>query len=979
MRPFIGSLALVVSMTSAFPALAQQGTADLRGRVSDSQQAVLPGVTVLVRNQESGLFRETVTGADGSFHFSAMTPGLYEIEAMLPGFRKFNKRDVRLEVGRTASVDVELAVGGLEETVTVSGESQLVDPSSKEIGGFVNAQELSDVPSFNRNFAGYLGMLPGVVTSISLTTFGADSISVAGQNIRNVNYTMDGSNNNDTFNGGNGGAQARVPLDAVQEFQLLTSQFDAEYGLASGGVVNAVSKSGTNQFKGSAFAYVQDDKVTSRDYFAEKLNEPKPPTRQQQFGGSLGGPIVQNRAHFFGTVERVILDGGVTINVPTRPEFNRTGIEETRVWNTFIRGDHQINSNHTWGVRWLRETSPQPSQIQTSAETPSRTEAETDVDWTVVGNLSSVFGSTRVNTFRVAAVSEDVFFGNPQFNGNGHDQKILDPTLNYQTFNDGQSARANRRLDVAYSADDTFAWFVPNWAGSHDFKFGFNYLYSTLRIQDFGNQNGTFTFSHDLAFDAANPRSYPEVFTIRVPGAVDFLMKGHFVGVFAQDKWRLNNRLTLTLGARYDVEVLPTPNEDNPLFAGDSRGYPMDTNNVSPRLGFSYALDGSARSVLRGGYGLFFQRTSYTFLTPMFSTGARYSTSFTARFPTSGQDNGPRNGTFPTNPLLQNGPVVNHAAIDALFPPGSRIQNTGTVRFDNPDREVAWARQYSIGYERQLGSYMAVTVDYIRSEQRKQYTLVDLNPPIRTNATVAQGQVRRINPLPPLQLGEFVGPVNTITNDGRIDYDTVQVSATRRLSQGISARVSYAYSRGEGNTATGQADTANSQLLGDLRLDNDIGPTAVDRPHILTINGSYDVPRTGGLKVSGVFRARSGTPFSIIDARFDPDQNGQTANDYLPAGSYSGTGDDVITVDYDGTRNGARGPNYMSLDLRAGYRFRLRGSRTIDAFLDVINATNEPNFSNPTGNRMSPDFLRLTDIADGGPTRTLQVYLKYTF
>jgi TonB-dependent Receptor Plug Domain len=156
-----------------------------------------------------------------------------------------------------------------------------VDTTSKEIGGFVSAQEFVDIPSFNRNFAGYLGMLPGVVSAVSLTTFGADSISVAGQNVRNVNDTMDGSNNNDTFNGGNGGAQARVPVEAVQEFQLLSSQFDAEYGLASGGVVNSVSKPGTNQFHGSAFAFIQDESFTSRDYFAEKADEDQPPTKQQ--------------------------------------------------------------------------------------------------------------------------------------------------------------------------------------------------------------------------------------------------------------------------------------------------------------------------------------------------------------------------------------------------------------------------------------------------------------------------------------------------------------------------------------------------------------------------------------------------------------------------------------------------------------------------------------------------------------------------
>ena len=229
---------------------------------------MLPGVTVVVRHQESGLFREAVTGADGLFLMSAMTPGVYEVTAELAGFKKYSARDVRLEVGRTAQVELKLEVGGLTESVTVTGESPLVDTTTQEIGGRISAQEFVDTPSFNRNFAGYLGMLPGVVATISATTFGADSISVAGQNVRNVNYTMDGSNNNDTFNGGNGGAQARVPVEAVQEFQLLTSQFDAEFGLASGGIVNSVSKSGTNQYHGSAFFFFQDEKLATNEYFA---------------------------------------------------------------------------------------------------------------------------------------------------------------------------------------------------------------------------------------------------------------------------------------------------------------------------------------------------------------------------------------------------------------------------------------------------------------------------------------------------------------------------------------------------------------------------------------------------------------------------------------------------------------------------------------------------------------------------------------
>lgn len=970
---------------AAHPLSAQQGTAGLRGQVVDQQGSALPATAIVVRHQDSGLFREVTSGPDGTFLLSGMTPGVYEVTAEMTGFKRYQVRDVTLEVGRTAEIAITLELGGLEESVTVTGEAPLVDTSSKAIGGNVSAREFVELPSFNRNFAGYLGMMPGVVATVSLTTFGADSISVAGQNVRNVNYTMDGSNNNDTFNGGNGGAQARVPVEAVQEFQLLTSQFDAEFGMASGGVVNSVSKQGTNQFHGSAFAFFQDDSLTALDYFARKQGLDKPPTKQQQFGGTLGGPIVHNKAHFFGSVERVILDGGVTINIPSRPDLERTDFETTRVWNTYLRGDHQINSNHTWGVRWLRETSPQPIQINATNHTVPRYEAETDVDWTVVGNLSSVFGSSRVNTFRVSAVKEDVFFGNPLFN-DGADQKTLDSTLNHLNFSDQQSPRANRRLDVAYGADNVFAWFLPDkLGGDHDMKFGINYLYSSLRTQDFGNLNGTFTVPSDLDFDAANPRTYPERLSIRVGNPLDFYMKGHFIGLFAQDKWRIGDDLTLSAGLRYDLELLRTPNGDNPLAVDDPDGFPIDGNNVAPRLGFTYAMN-EGRAAVRGGFGLFFQRTSYTFLTPMFSSG-RFSDSFTVFFPTNNADPGPRAGNLPLDPRLANGPFVDHASIDAAFPPGTNNRNTGTVRFDNPDRRLGFARQYSIGYERQVGTTLGVSVDYIRSEQRAQYVLQDLNPGIR-DTTTATSTLRRTNPLVG-EVGEFAARVDTLVNEGYINYDTVQVSATKRLSAGYSGRVSYAYSRGRGNVGTGQADTANSQFLDDLNLDNDIGPSNVDRPHILSVAGTYDVPRTGGLKVSGVFQARSGTPYSLVDSTTDLNQNGITVDEYLAAGTYSGLGEDALTVDYKGGRNGARSPNYMSLDLRAGYQFRLGGDKTLNVFVDVFNATNEPNFAGPTnfnqgGNvtsdrRLAATFLRLTEIDNGGPTRTAQLNIRYGF
>jgi hypothetical protein len=410
----------------------------------------------------------------------------------------------------------------------------------------------------------------------------------------------------------------------------------------------------------------------------------------------------------------------------------------------------------------------------------------------------------------------------------------------------------------------------------------------------------------------------------------------------------------------------------------------MDLNNISPRLGFAWTLDEDGRSAIRGGAGVFYQRTSYTFLTNMFSNG-RFSDSFTVNFPTNNIDPGPRQGALPTDPFLLNGPVVNRALLNAQYPAGTRVRNGGTVRFDNPDRRNSYARTYSIGYERQLGAMVGVSVDAIRSEQRDQYVLKELNPIVR-QGTLATSPNTRTNPLIG-QVGEWAASVVTLENAGEITYNSIQFSGTKRYANRWQARVSYAYSRGRGNVPTGQADTPESQFLDDLRLDQEYGPTSVDRPHILTLTASYDVPHTGGLKLSGVFRARSGTPISLRNTATDLDRNGSTQNEYLPAGTYTGAAPDAnaanaipYTVDYAGGRAGGRGPGYSQTDLRAGYRIQLGGGRTFDAFLDIFNLTDRANFASPSvDQRLPATFLRLLDVSDEGPTRTAQLNVRFGF
>ena len=971
------TIGIVVGLSAPAPAMAQQGTGELRGRVLDQQNAVLPGVTVVARNEASGMFREIISGADGSFFMSALTPGFYEVSGQLSGFKKYQRKGIRVEVGKTQSVDVQLEVGAIEQEVTVTAESQLVDTTTKQLGGSVQVQELADVPSVNRNFTSFLSLLPGVTATISTDSFGADSIRVNGQATQNANYMLDGAGNNDNFNNGNGGAQARIPVEAVQEFQLLTSQFDAEFGQSSGGIVNAVSRQGTNKLHGTAFFFDQNQAMTVRDFFAQQQSLAKPDARQVQWGGWIGGPIVKDKLHYFANLERIDQNRGRTINIPARPELNFTDFTHDNVWNYMVRVDHQINANNTWAVRWLRESSPQSNQFPNTNWTKARAEMETDTDWTIVGTLSSVMANTRVNTFKVSYTHEDVFFGNPGYFDNGGNQAALPPQLNHQTFVDGASTRANRRQDPAYQVDETLSWFLPGKKGDHDLKFGASYYYLPLHQFNADTFNGSFGFSaSDKDFDRSDPRTYPDRLTIRVPSEADFFVKGTEVGVFAQDKWKVNNRLTTSLGVRYDVEIVPIDQTGNYLFS-DPKTYAVDKNNISPRLGASYAVDQMATAVVRGGWGLYYQKTAYSNFSNLVSAGA-VASSFTVNYPANNVDPGPSAGRLPTEPLLVNGPVVNRALLNTLFPPGTTRPNTGTVNFDDPNRHLPYARQASIGFEKQLAGNIAVSADYIHVNHRDLYMQQELNAGLRAT-TGRTATVTRIDP-------RFTASVRELSNLGWFDYHGLQLSAHKRFSHHYQFRVSYTRSTGKGNVAApGATDLIDTQTVDpvtkavSLNLDNLVGPGSQVRPHVLSMDGSVEVPYTKGLMFSGVMQYQTGTPFTLTDGSSDPDRNG-IFQEPLAAGSYSGVGTNAITVDNKGGVRGARGPNYFLTNLRAAYRFKLPGNKTLQAHVDVFNVTNRANYNNPTADRFdAKTFLILRTILNGGPTRTAQFNLKYTF
>lgn len=972
----LGVVVFLMCLCTA-PAAAQQGRAEISGRTTDEQGAVLPGVAIVVTNEATGVFREITSSAEGTYLASQLVPGTYKIVARLSGFRTVERTGLLLQVGTTMRINLELAVGGLEETVRVTGQAPLVDTSSARVGGNVGTAELSELPSMNRNYFSAVALLPGVQFSPS-TQLGNDTIVASGQSSQGNNVSVDGGYNVDDALGAVVGAQVRTPIEAIQEFQVMTSMYDAEFGRASGAIINAVSKSGTNDFKGVLFLSSASSRLTAKDFLVKQQNLPKPVLTKRDWGGVLGGPIIRNKAHFFVSLERQVDNPTRTRVYPTRPELSLSQVEERSGWNTMVRFDHQINPSHTWAVRYLRESAPQFPVIL-ERHTRDTFQDETDLDETAVGTLTSVFGNTRVNTLRVARTWEHWWHGNACTRALGFEREgpLVDcpPQLNHLSFVDQASTEAQGPWDSNYQIEDDLSWFVPGKKGDHEFKFGFRYNYTELTRVSQINQNGTFRFNTDLPFDPANPRTYPERLTIRM-GEFEEFVENHTIEAYAQDRWKIGNT-TLSAGIRYDLEIIPIDQTDNPLFAAGNKKSPVDRNNFAPRIGITHALDEQGRSVVRGGYGIFYNRTVLGAIDDTIEF-SKFTNSAVVNFPNDSADPGPAAGRLPTDPFLARGPFIDRNLLNQRFPPGTVFRNSGVVVFDSPDRKQPWAHQLTVGYSRQVLDTIAVQADYIHMENRDMFLGRNLNPMVRAN-TSRTGRITRVDAFG--VLGEpYSQQVWVMENTGRSKYDALNLSLEKRYANHWSGRLSYSLSSSRGS-AENQSDKNTYQVLDELNLDALWGPLSVHRRHILSLNGRVEIPKTKGATVSSTLRWMSGAPFTIFDSSIDTDRNGELV-DPLPAGTYSGTAVNAMKdVESKGGRNGAIGPDYFQVDVRAGWRARLGAERTLDLYLDIFNITDRVNWNNPSGDRrLAATFLQLRTLRGGsGFPRQANFGVRFAF
>ena len=1068
---FLTVVALVgVTATSV---LAQQGRSELRGRVTDETGGALPGVTVFLQNEADGTFREVITGADGSYFAAQLLPGTFSVTVALPGFTTFQTTGYELRVGATVPLDIVLGVGALEETVTVSGQAPLVDLTSAEVGGTLDTNELIELPLVNRSAFAAISLLPGIQFMPS-SSQGNDGIIANGQTAAASSLNVDGGYNNDSTGGGSGGSQVKVAIESVQEFQVVSGQFDAEFGRSSGAVINAVTKRGTNQWSGAGFSYSTNTSMTSRDYFNNQLFQEesstvKPTNNKYEFGGVFGGPIVQDNAHFFASLERRLTNPARTKRFNSRPDLDYSRPEKWRAWNTMYRVDQQINGNNSWALRFMRELSPETERFGGRTLTSEHNQEDDEQIW--VGSYTSVIGNNVVNTVRVTRSYENAASAPPAwYDLNGHvtrdgQMRNLPPAYRMDSFWDNNAAWAGGRIDSQWQYNNTTSWFVPDMMGDHDFKFGGTFHRSF--IDDFRENylGGAFHFATDMPFDLDDYSTYPQRLQIRVgaPAGNAFAYPINTVETFFQDKWTLNERWTLGLGVRWDAELLNAKRVDNPLMLPQTD--PRDWNNISPRLSVAYDVTGDGRSVLRAGFGYFYDRTLFSGLDNVLQDPV-INNSFVASFPRGGgeqggqEDPGPRNGRPIEDPELvqamligvaANGdcgaatmrdgathcPLVNHDFVQSVYGGGASRFNESNVYVDNYRRQQPLFKQLTLGFERELMPTLSLGVDYVNIRGSGLLNRINYVAPLRdgtdssddltwydvfpyqngpnggytgvynrndtayypscphavgagvySSDAVLRAQCAKADPLTGIDprtgllIGVWQGRLLSIESVGLSSYDGLNVSMEKRYSDRWGMRLSYALGHSRGDTFEQYGTNGVSlngvqtQVLGDLNMDKNWQPAEQDRRHILTLSGRTELP--GGITLSPIFRYMTDIPFTIYNSRLDLDRNG-TNWDPLPPGTYSGMGNNPITVEHNGRQGGARSADFINLDLRFGWRARPAEGDTLDIYFDIINLFNRPNFNRAAGDENSSNFMNYTSLRSGGIPRQANFGVRYGF
>ncbi|MCU1384965.1 MAG: Cna protein, partial [Acidobacteria bacterium] len=847
----------------------------LQGTVTDAQNAVMPGVTVTVRNMATGIERVVVTTPAGEYVVASLAPGHYQVVSHIEGFSE-QTRELDLGVAQTVQMNVKLNVGALAENVTVSGAAPLIETATVSVGQVMAERTVQEIPLNGRHFVDLGPLMPGGVTAPAsaglagqpLRGQGAFSFISAGNRETSVNFMLNGVNLNDLSNSQ---VTFQPSINTVSEFKVDNSTFSAEYGRNSGAIVNVATRSGTNALHGEGFEFYRDDTFDSRNYFNPEPN-PKSPFNRKQFGFNLGGPFVKNKTFFFYSYEGLRQLQGVDLNAGVLTDAQRAGVTDP-VARRLLQYIPAGNTTDASGQAGLLASGIAPVNIDQHTIDLRHTLGQNDdlhgyyafqkdlrQEPNAQGNTVPGFGDTRGGKRQILTLNETHIFSQALVNevragynrininfaptvvinpadlgiSNGINFPIALPQISITALglNIGGPAGFPQGRTVQTSVASDTATFLH---GNQIIKFGGEFRHSD--VATFTDDPGSFTYATVPAFQAGLGNAFSITLGDR---AVD--LRINTIAGFVQDSVSIGSRVKLDLGLRYDYIGAPTePNNNLVLFDAAKVGLVRlgsgidqphkNGSDLQPRLGLIWNPTGDSKLVVRSAYAVMVNQTNTGYI-----AGAGANPPLAV-------------------PLNVSGAVRLDSALATAQASGLAPTTT------SPDFQPGRLQTWNVNVERQFGN-TGVMIGYFGSHGDRLRVPVNINQFIPGTTTRPYPTLSASSPILP---GAVLGNITEVESAGWSNYKGLWLTANRRMSNGLQLAASYTLSKSQDTNSFDQTGVAQDNR----DLSSGYGPSDFDVRHRFSLNGTYELPFHGnrlteGWQVTGVLQLQSGSPFNVV-------------------------------------------------------------------------------------------------------------------